>query len=104
LLLKKLNKAKNNQAFIFPGQGSQSLGMLSNFSHDPLLVQTFEQASSVLGFDLWTLTQEDEVRIHQTSFAQPALLTASVALFRLCQSQFNFEPASTRTSYASRCC
>lgn len=70
-------------AFVFPGQGSQSVGMLSNrIAKDPIR-QTFEEASDALGYDLIQLTQEGPAeKLNQTEYTQPALLTASVALWR----------------------
>lgn len=72
-------------AFVFPGQGSQSVGMLADLAEQyPQIQQTFSEASDALGYDLWELVQSDpENRLNQTQFTQPALLTASVAVFRL---------------------
>jgi len=71
-----------NLAFIFPGQGSQSLEMLSSFADTAVVMQTFEQASDVIGYDLWKLCQEGPVEtLNETDKTQPALLTASVALW-----------------------
>ncbi|MFT7688029.1 MAG: [acyl-carrier-protein] S-malonyltransferase [Candidatus Azotimanducaceae bacterium] len=71
----------NNHAFVFPGQGSQSVGMLSDMS--AVVKETFDQASSVLGYDLWDLVQNDASdQLNQTEFTQPALLTASIAIWR----------------------
>ncbi|PCI63926.1 MAG: [acyl-carrier-protein] S-malonyltransferase [Gammaproteobacteria bacterium] len=71
-----------NLAFIFPGQGSQSLEMLSSFADTAVVMQTFEQASDVIGYDLWKLCQEGPVEtLIETDKTQPALLTASVALW-----------------------
>jgi len=73
-------------AFIFPGQGSQTVGMLSDYSNTPEVIQTFQQASDTLGYDLWKLCQTGtEEELGQTEIAQPALLTASVALWRVWQ-------------------
>lgn len=71
-------------AFIFPGQGSQSVGMLSDASgHWPIVEQTFAEASAVLGYDLWQLCQNGPAdELNRTMVTQPALLTASVALWR----------------------
>lgn len=71
-------------AFIFPGQGSQSVGMLGNSAADwPIIEQTFAEASQVLGYDLWHLCQKGPAEeLNQTMVTQPALLTASVALWR----------------------
>ncbi|QLE97895.1 ACP S-malonyltransferase [Neptunomonas phycophila] len=72
-------------AFVFPGQGSQHLGMLSELAADnPIIQDTFTEASGVLGYDLWDLVQNGpEETLNQTDKTQPALLTAGVALWRL---------------------
>ncbi len=71
-------------AFVFPGQGSQSVGMLSSFADDPVVQNTFKEASGALGYDLWALCQNGPTEeLNQTDKTQPALLTASVALWRL---------------------
>ncbi|WP_417440727.1 ACP S-malonyltransferase [Idiomarina sp.] len=72
-------------ALLFPGQGSQSVGMLSDLSNDFALVkETFAEASSVLGYDLWQLVQQGpDQQLNETQRTQPALLTASVALYRV---------------------
>lgn len=69
---------------IFPGQGSQHTGMLSDLFPDyPVISQTFTEASDVLGYDVWKLIQSDpDNLLNQTEYTQPALLTASVALYR----------------------
>ncbi|WP_189573414.1 ACP S-malonyltransferase [Marinobacter zhanjiangensis] len=71
-------------AFIFPGQGSQSVGMLRAAADAwPVVEQTFSDASNVLGYDLWELCQNGPVEeLNQTMVTQPALLTASIALWR----------------------
>lgn len=81
-------------AFIFPGQGSQTLGMLAEFAKNyPVIRETFIQASHVLKFDLWELCQEGpEAVLNQTENTQPALLTASVALWRVWQQQQGLKP------------
>lgn len=72
----------SNLAFIFPGQGSQSIAMLSSFAETPAVMQTFEQASDTLGYDIWKLCQDGPVEmLNETDKTQPALLTASVALW-----------------------
>ncbi len=72
-------------AFLFPGQGSQKIGMLSQLAGQrPAILETFAQASATLGYDLWELIQNGEQdAINLTERTQPALLTASVALWRL---------------------
>lgn len=71
-------------AFIFPGQGSQSVGMLQDAAEQwPVIEQTFAEASDVLGYNLWQLCQKGPAEeLNQTTVTQPALLTASVALWR----------------------
>ncbi|ATN73966.1 ACP S-malonyltransferase [Coxiella burnetii] len=71
-------------AFVFPGQGSQHLGMLAELGlQQPIVLVTFQQASSALAYDLWALVQHGpQERLDQTQFTQPALLTADVAIFR----------------------
>ena len=71
-------------AFVFPGQGSQSLSMLAEHgAQRPLILETFAEASEALGYDLWALTQQGpEEQLNQTDKTQPAILTASVALWR----------------------
>lgn len=76
-------------AFVFPGQGSQTVGMLAELatSHPAIVLETFKQASQILGYDLWQLTQNGpESELNQTERTQPALLAASVAMWRIWQS------------------
>ncbi|CUR53539.1 Malonyl CoA-acyl carrier protein transacylase [Serratia symbiotica] len=72
-------------AFIFPGQGAQSLGMLTELASKFSIVEKiFSEASDVLGYDLWKLVQKGPVEIlNKTWHTQPALLTASVAIFHI---------------------
>ena len=72
-------------AFIFPGQGSQAVGMLSAFVPEyPIIQETFAEASEALSMDLWKLSQDGPaLNLNQTENTQPALLAASVALWRL---------------------
>ncbi|QXI27058.1 ACP S-malonyltransferase [Pseudomonas vanderleydeniana] len=82
-------------AFVFPGQGSQSLGMLAELGAQyPLILETFAEASQALGYDLWALTQQGpEELLNQTDKTQPAILTASVALWRLWLAEGGQRPA-----------
>ena len=86
----------NKLAFVFPGQGSQKIGMLADLAAaNPLVEETFKEASEVLGYDAWKLIQEGEQEdINLTERTQPILLTASVAIWRLWQQQVGPQPAA----------
>jgi [acyl-carrier-protein] S-malonyltransferase len=75
----------NGLVFIFPGQGSQSVGMLSGLAEVfPEVESTFRAASEVVGYDLWELTQKGpEERLNSTQYTQPAMLVAGVAAWRV---------------------
>lgn len=72
-------------ALVFPGQGSQSVGMLAELAGEfPEVEQTFSEASAVLGYDLWPLVQNGpESELQLTAVTQPAMLTAGVAVWRV---------------------
>jgi [acyl-carrier-protein] S-malonyltransferase len=82
-------------AFVFPGQGSQSLAMLAEHgAQRPLIRDTFLEASEALGYDLWALTQQGpEEQLNQTDKTQPAILAASVALWRAWLAESAMRPA-----------
>ncbi|WP_296126320.1 ACP S-malonyltransferase [Pseudomonas sp. Ga0074129] len=82
-------------AFVFPGQGSQSLNMLAEHgAQRPVILETFAEASEALGYDLWALTQQGpEEQLNQTDKTQPAILTASVALWRAWLAESDARPA-----------
>lgn len=82
-------------AFVFPGQGSQTVGMLAELAAEYAIVgDTFAEASAALGYDLWQLvSQGPEADLNETHRTQPALLTASVAVYRLWQQQGGVVPA-----------
>ncbi|PVZ16160.1 MULTISPECIES: ACP S-malonyltransferase [unclassified Pseudomonas] len=82
-------------AFVFPGQGSQALRMLADLGEQHSLVtDTFQEASSALGYDLWALCQHGPGELlNQTDKTQPAILTASIALWRLWLAQGGAQPA-----------
>ena len=84
-----------NLAFVFPGQGSQALGMLAEQgAQHALIIETFAEASAALGYDLWALTQQGpEAQLNQTDKTQPAILAASIALWRLWLAQTAVRPA-----------
>ncbi|WP_445424893.1 ACP S-malonyltransferase [Alishewanella sp. HL-SH06] len=82
-------------AIVFPGQGSQSVGMLNELYQQHTVVQdTFAEASAALGYDLWALVSTGpESELNETHRTQPALLAASVAVWRLWQQQNGAAPA-----------
>lgn len=81
-------------AFVFPGQGSQSIGMLDQLASEyPIVRETFSEASHVLSYDLWGLiTSGPETVLNQTERTQPAMLAAGVAVWRVWQSLTNIQP------------
>ena len=82
-------------ALVFPGQGSQSIGMLAELSElHPSVKATFEEASDGAGTDLWALSQAGpEEMLGRTEYTQPALLAAGIAVWRLWQQQGGATPA-----------
>ncbi|HDR1055946.1 TPA: ACP S-malonyltransferase [Pasteurella multocida] len=83
-------------AMVFPGQGSQTVGMLAELATDyPVVEETFKQASDVLGYDLWQLVQQGPAEeLNKTWQTQPALLAASVAIYRVWQEKYpHLKPA-----------
>lgn len=71
-------------AFLFAGQGAQYLGMGRDlYDQYDVVKETFDQASAVLGYDLRTLIDQDEEKLNQTRYTQPAILTTSVAIYRV---------------------
>jgi len=82
-------------AMVFPGQGSQAVGMLAELAaENPLVEQTFREASDALGYDLWALVQNGPAEeLNKTWQTQPALLAASVAIFRVWQEKGGSQPA-----------
>lgn len=81
-------------AFIFPGQGSQHLGMLAELAkHYYLIKDLYDLASKALGYDLWELTQHGPIeQLNETERTQPALLVAGVASWQIWQSMMKTEP------------
>jgi len=76
-------------AFVFPGQGSQSVGMLQELAVEhPIVPGTFQEASDVLGYDLWRMVADGpSEQLNQTEYTQPAMLAADVAVWRVwCES------------------
>ena len=83
----------SNLAFLFPGQGSQSKGMLDAFADSSVVRSTLEEASDALAYDMTALIRDDaDEKLGQTEYTQPALLTASTAVLRLWREQGGREP------------
>ncbi len=84
-----------NFTFAFPGQGSQSVAMLAELAEAfPVVVDTYKEASEALGYDLWELVQQGPSdALNQTDKTQPALLTASVAIWRVWAQQGGEKPS-----------
>lgn len=79
-------------AFLFAGQGAQKLGMASDLYKNYAIVrETYDRASAILGYDLRKLIDNDEDKLNQTRYTQPAILTTSVAIFRLLK-EFGYKP------------
>ena len=89
-----MSEQNKQLAFVFPGQGSQSIGMLADLAEAfPSVEQTFEQASDVLGLDLWKLVQQGTTeQLNQTQNTQPAMLAAGVAMWRVWCEQTSVKP------------
>ena len=80
-------------AIVFPGQGSQSLGMLSDlFSNFSIVKDIFSEASDALDLDLWKLVQEDEDVLNQTENTQPAMLAAGYATYKVLSNEIDLSP------------
>ena len=80
-------------AIVFPGQGSQSLGMLSDLSSNFSIVKDiFSEASDALDLDLWKIVQEDEDALNQTENTQPAMLAAGYATYKVLSNEVDLSP------------
>lgn len=81
-------------ALVFPGQGSQSLGMMAAYGDAPVIRATFDEASAALGRDLWQLVTEGPAEaLNQTVNTQPLMLTADIAVYRLWLEKGGAQPA-----------
>jgi [acyl-carrier-protein] S-malonyltransferase len=92
--MESLAMTNDSVAVVFPGQGSQSVGMLADVASDfDIVKRTFDEASDVLGYDLWHLSQQGPAEVlDQTIHTQPALLAGGYAVWRVLQSQEAFTP------------
>ena len=81
-------------AFVFPGQGSQSVGMMAGFAGTPIVEQTFIEANRILGVDLWTMVRDGPAEaLNQTVNTQPVMLIAGVACWRAWRQKNGAMPA-----------
>ena len=80
-------------AFLFPGQGSQSVGMMSGFGDSSIIKNTFIEASDILGIDLWAMATEANESINETTNTQPMMLTAGIATWRAWQASTDQLPS-----------
>ena len=83
----------NKFAFLFPGQGSQSVGMMNGFGESAITRDTFAEASDVLGLDLWSMATEPNEAINETTNTQPIMLIAGVATWRVWQASTDKLPS-----------
>lgn len=79
-------------AFLFPGQGSQSVGMMSGFGDSSIVKNTFKEASDILGVNFWKMATEANETINETANTQPIMLTAGIATWRLWQETSDMMP------------
>ena len=89
-------------AYVFPGQGSQSLGMMAAWEdHQSTVTEVFEEASNALGYDLWSVIIDGPVeRLNQTEITQPAMLCAGVASWRIASSQAGMPGAAMMAGHS----
>lgn len=80
-------------AFFFPGQGSQSVGMMNGFDGVDIVKQTFTEAGDILGEDFWAMVTEPNERINETTNTQPVMLIAGVATWRAFQQHAKQQPS-----------
>ena len=83
----------NKFAFLFPGQGSQSVGMMNGFGESAIIRDTFAEASDVLGLDFWSMATEPNEAINETTNTQPIMLIAGVATWRVWQASTDKLPS-----------
>lgn len=83
----------NKFAFLFPGQGSQSVGMMSGFGESAIIRNTFTEASDILGLDFWAMATEPNETINETTNTQPIMLIAGIASWRAWQAVSDKQPS-----------
>ncbi len=83
----------NKFTFFFPGQGSQSVGMMGGFADSKIIRDTFVEASDILGVDFWKMATEENESINETTHTQPIMLVAGIATWRAWQAQTAAQPS-----------
>jgi [acyl-carrier-protein] S-malonyltransferase len=85
-----------NIAVVFPGQGSQSVGMLAEYADEtPIVLDTFKEASEALGYDLWDIVSNGPIeKLNSTEITQPAILAADIAVMRIMSVQCMQKPVA----------
>ncbi len=81
-------------AFFFPGQGSQSIGMMAGFNNHPIIKQTFIEASDILGVDFWSMATEPNELLNLTQHTQPLMLVADIATWRAYRNANGSQPST----------
>ena len=83
----------NNIAVVFPGQGSQKIGMLQDYYQEYKIVrEIFQQASDILNFDIWNIIQKDEDKLNKTEYTQPIIVTTSIAIWSILEQYYSITP------------
>lgn len=83
----------NKFAFLFPGQGSQSVGMMNGFGESAIIRDTFAEASDILGLDFWTMATEPNESLNETTNTQPIMVIAGIATWRAWQASADKLPS-----------
>jgi [acyl-carrier-protein] S-malonyltransferase len=83
----------NKFAFLFPGQGSQSVGMMNGFGESAIIRDAFTEASDILGLDFWSMATESNEAINETTNTQPIMLIAGLATWRVWQASTDKLPS-----------
>ena len=100
-ILKNQETLNMSFAFVFPGQGSQSVGMMAAYGDAAVVRATFDEASAALGDDLWAMVADGPAELlTQTVNTQPVMLTAGIAAWRLWQEKGGKKPATNLLLYS----
>ena len=82
-------------SIVFPGQGSQSLGMMSDLNQNFTIVNdTFQEASDAINVDLWKIVNEDQLALNLTENTQPVMLAAGYATYKILSEEMSLSPES----------